>query len=233
MVSHHLLGTAEVAEFLSVSRQRVTQLRSTYPDFPQPEVELAAGNVWARTAIEGWVAAHPERRGGRRNVVPDRDSPATKQVMADAENEARSLGHSVYGSAHVVFGVVRLGQGPASETLKAAGLGVADAREWLRSRLPAGRDQRAWLIRSDELLAAMERAQAGAFALGSPRLEPEHLLIGALRQGCDGRKLIADLGLHPPQVLARLMETLHAAGSEAMWSIGPEATKAGSSPLGS
>ena len=216
-MSHHLLGTAEIAELLNVSRQRVTQIRSTYPDFPEPEVELAAGNIWGRTAIEAWVAAHPEPRGGRKNVVPDRDSAATKQVLGDAENEARSLGQSTVTSAPMVFGLLRLGRGAAFEVLREAGLEVTLARGWLRDRIPADGTQREWLIRSDELLAATERAQACAFALGAVQLEPEHLLVGSAREGCHGRQLLTDAGVHAPQLLVRLMERLHAAGGEALW----------------
>lgn len=58
-----LLGMAEVAVRLAVSRQRVAELRRR-PDFPQPWVDLAAGPVWFGDAIdrflEGW-----ERKPGR------------------------------------------------------------------------------------------------------------------------------------------------------------------------
>ncbi|MGH2758567.1 MAG: helix-turn-helix transcriptional regulator, partial [Actinomycetota bacterium] len=64
-VTHHLLGTAEIAVMLGVSRQRVAQLIETYDDFPAPEAELSAGRIWARTAVETWIASHPEREPGR------------------------------------------------------------------------------------------------------------------------------------------------------------------------
>jgi predicted DNA-binding transcriptional regulator AlpA len=62
-MSHHLVGVAEVAEMLGVSRQRVNQLVQTDPDFPEPEVVLAAGRIWLRSAIEAWGSAHPRRQG--------------------------------------------------------------------------------------------------------------------------------------------------------------------------
>lgn len=64
-MTHHLLGSAEVAQLLGVSRQRLGQLALT-TDFPEPEIELAAGRIWSREAIETWVASHPERRSGPR-----------------------------------------------------------------------------------------------------------------------------------------------------------------------
>lgn len=56
VVPHHLVGAAEIAKMLGVSRQRVTQLAST-ETFPEPEAELASGRVWKRTAIVKWARA--------------------------------------------------------------------------------------------------------------------------------------------------------------------------------
>lgn len=64
-MTDHLVGIAELAEMLAVSRQRAAQIASTHKDFPQPEVELASGRVWKRSTIELWMAKHPDRRPGR------------------------------------------------------------------------------------------------------------------------------------------------------------------------
>jgi predicted DNA-binding transcriptional regulator AlpA len=53
-MTHHLVGVAEVAEMLGVSRQRVTQLAKT-ASFPRPTVQLAAGPVWESAEIEQWA----------------------------------------------------------------------------------------------------------------------------------------------------------------------------------
>jgi hypothetical protein len=63
-VSHHLVGVAEIADLLNVSRQRVNQLAATYPDFPQPDVVLISGRVWSREAIERWAVGHAGRGPG-------------------------------------------------------------------------------------------------------------------------------------------------------------------------
>lgn len=51
---HHLVGAAEVADMLGVSRQRVHQL-AVQLGFPEPVVTLAAGKIWERAAIEAWL----------------------------------------------------------------------------------------------------------------------------------------------------------------------------------
>jgi predicted DNA-binding transcriptional regulator AlpA len=53
---HHLVGTAEIAEMLGVSRQWVQQL-TRREDFPAPVAVLSAGWIWEREAIEVWLAA--------------------------------------------------------------------------------------------------------------------------------------------------------------------------------
>lgn len=53
-VVHHLMGSAEIAALLDVSRQRVQQLIAQ-SDFPKPEAELAMGKVWERKKILAWA----------------------------------------------------------------------------------------------------------------------------------------------------------------------------------
>jgi predicted DNA-binding transcriptional regulator AlpA len=49
-----LVGVAEVADMLGVSRQRVHQL-ATQQGFPDPIARLSAGLVWRRTDIKRWA----------------------------------------------------------------------------------------------------------------------------------------------------------------------------------
>jgi len=50
----HLMGIAEIAELLGVSRTRIHQLRSEGA-LPQPCETLAMGPVWLREDIERWA----------------------------------------------------------------------------------------------------------------------------------------------------------------------------------
>ena len=62
-VASDLVGVAEVAEILGVTRQRVNQLVQNEPGFPEPEATIAAGRIWRREPIEEWAATYPRRRG--------------------------------------------------------------------------------------------------------------------------------------------------------------------------
>jgi len=61
-VVHHLVGSAEIADMLGVSRQRVQQLIAR-PDFPRPEVALKMGKVWKREAVITWAKSHGRLSG--------------------------------------------------------------------------------------------------------------------------------------------------------------------------
>lgn len=50
-----LMGTAEIAALLGVSRQRVLQLLSERDDFPRPAAVLTMGKVWAADDIRRWA----------------------------------------------------------------------------------------------------------------------------------------------------------------------------------
>ena len=56
-VVHHYVGSAEIADLLEVSRQRVQQLIARR-DFPKPVVKLKMGKVWRRADVERWARAH-------------------------------------------------------------------------------------------------------------------------------------------------------------------------------
>lgn len=69
-----LVGIAETAEILEVSKQRVSSLRSR-PDFPAPVAELRAGPVWRKGDLSRFASTWT-RKPGR----PRKDSLALEEV---------------------------------------------------------------------------------------------------------------------------------------------------------
>jgi predicted DNA-binding transcriptional regulator AlpA len=57
-----LVGVAEIAELVGVSRQRVSTLAQKH-GFPAPVAVLAAGPVWTRSSIGHWVENWPRKAG--------------------------------------------------------------------------------------------------------------------------------------------------------------------------
>lgn len=58
-----LVGVAELAEILGVSRARASELASSSPDFPPPTVRLASGRVWTEPSVRRFVEAWRRRPG--------------------------------------------------------------------------------------------------------------------------------------------------------------------------
>ena len=52
---HHLVGVAEIAEMLGVSRQRVNAIVKSQATFPEPQAELSAGRIWLRSEVVAWA----------------------------------------------------------------------------------------------------------------------------------------------------------------------------------
>jgi len=53
-VAQDLVGVAEIAEMLGVTRQRVHQLTRT-PGFPAPVATLIGGRIYDRDEVERWA----------------------------------------------------------------------------------------------------------------------------------------------------------------------------------
>jgi hypothetical protein len=51
----HLIGVAEIAAMLGITRQGVDKLIRTRADFPAPTAVLTAGRIWEREDVEKWA----------------------------------------------------------------------------------------------------------------------------------------------------------------------------------
>lgn len=198
-MAHHLVGMAEIAEILGVSRQRVAQLVETYEDFPKPEVELSGGRVWSRTAVETWISAHPERKPGRpeagdqdeRSGKPawhsaglfERFTDRARSAIVKAQEEARLLRHNYIGTEHVLLGLIALGEGLAWQTLAALDVHLDAARERTRQMIGVGTvtpvGHIAFTPRAKKVL---ERSLGESLKLGHNYIGTEHVLLGLVAE---------------------------------------------------
>jgi len=63
-----LVGVAEVAALLGVTRQHVLRL-SRREDFPVPIAVLSAGKIWRRRDVEEWSRSHPRQARPAREAL--------------------------------------------------------------------------------------------------------------------------------------------------------------------
>lgn len=73
LMGRHLMGQAEIADRLGVSRQRVQQL-SAKPNWPEPFDVLAMGKVWWIKDIDEWI------RKNRPDLPVDERKPDDKPI---------------------------------------------------------------------------------------------------------------------------------------------------------
>lgn len=56
-----LVGVAEIAQMIGVTRQRVHELSRADLEFPEPVAELSAGRIWRKTDVESWMTSRDRR----------------------------------------------------------------------------------------------------------------------------------------------------------------------------
>jgi hypothetical protein len=72
-----LIGAAEAADILGVTRQRIHQLHHDHPLFPPPVVELRMGPLWTLDSVRGFAARWERRPGRPRRTETPQGSAAT------------------------------------------------------------------------------------------------------------------------------------------------------------
>jgi predicted DNA-binding transcriptional regulator AlpA len=208
---HHLVGVAEIAEMLGVSKQRVVQLAQSYSDFPGPEAELGSGRIWARSAIETWLATHPERKSGPKGGnIPmlENFTSEARRAFARAQAEAVEWGHNYLGCEHLIIGLAA-SEGIASKALAEADVTPQAAATQLGSIIGRGSGEQKVQAFTPRLKRAGELAAEAAREFGHNYVGPEHILIGILREGDNvGCRLLTDLGVDLDRLRFRTLELM-------------------------
>ena len=169
---------------LGVTRQRVSQIISSYEDFPAPEVELSGGRVWSRAAVETWIAAHPDR--GRKATTPSeglfpRFTDHGRSAVGQAQQEARRLNHNYIGTEHLLLGLLGIDEGIARTALRVAGVALDDLRQRIEAKVGRGSEPAHGHIPfTKRAMEALEHAKTEADALGTFYVGTEQVLLGLL-----------------------------------------------------
>jgi predicted DNA-binding transcriptional regulator AlpA len=136
-MTQHLLGVAEIAAMLGLSRQRVNQLVQS-DDFPAPEAELSAGRIWTREAIETWAAAHPVRTTTMTGTATFANfTNSSRAAIIRAQEEARSLRHDYIGTEHLLLAVLSDAAPSVRQKLVSIGVDHDEMRVDIQARCPS------------------------------------------------------------------------------------------------
>lgn len=133
-------------------------------------------------------------------------SEAAKRVMALAADEARALNHDYVGTEHILLGLLH---GDAGGTLQRLGLNSQRVRSEVAKLVSRGPQAslRADLPLTPRAGRVIELASEEATCVSLPQVEPEHLLIGLVRQldGVAGL-VMKKLGLQTDRVRAEALK---------------------------
>jgi ATP-dependent Clp protease ATP-binding subunit ClpA len=104
--------------------------------------------------------------------------------MECAREEAARLKHNFVGTEHLLLGLIKLGEGRATEILTNVGLDLNELRESVEevAMLPEEPKWQGQLPVSARALQSMEFATQEAKALESKDIDTEHVLLGLLKQ---------------------------------------------------
>ena len=141
-------------------------------------------------------------------------TPRAQQVLALARKESERLKHGYIGSAHLLLGLIRLGQGVAVNVLRKMGMSLENVREAVVGKLgnqpPTEKtDPNASYSYSEPVKKVLISAAHEASKLKHNYVGTEHILLGLLteKEGVASeilKELGIDLDLCRKQILAEL-----------------------------
>jgi hypothetical protein len=171
-----LLGAADIADLLGVTRQRVTQLQKE-PTFPRSFTGYGRVRFWRRAGIECWAAAHrPDgaRIGGR--FVGD-----AAELLLAAEARARDQGMWWVDSMTVWLAVAH---GDAGDALQHAVVSMGMTADEIESEIqrwkPSDERPRRWCRMNAHLQARLAAADRLAEQEGRNAVRAVDILLACI-----------------------------------------------------
>ncbi len=119
-------------------------------------------------------------------------SPRAKRVIERAAEAASQLGQDVIGTEHLLLGILKETEGITAQAFKNTGLKSDEVREMLLKVIAAQPKAAPW---STRVLKVSELSMAEAERMGSPTVEPEHLLLGILAESGPAAGLLSRSGI--------------------------------------
>jgi len=110
----------------------------------------------------------------------------SRRVLALAQEEAGLLGHNFIGTEHLLLGVIREGEAVGARAIEAHGVHLETVRQKVTEIVGrAGSSSTAIrpVVFTPRAKEALDLTQLEASRLGHDFIDPDHLLLGVLREG--------------------------------------------------
>jgi ATP-dependent Clp protease ATP-binding subunit ClpA len=115
--------------------------------------------------------------------VFERFTPETRAVIVQAQDAARALRHPSLGTEHLLLGLLRGDDNGAAEVLGQRGVHYEEALVRVLAMVAEGDTPLGVQVSfTPQSKTVLEHSMRLALATGSERVEPEHLLLGLLRE---------------------------------------------------
>ena len=133
-----------------------------------------------------------------------------KKAIEIANDAAIELGHSYIGTEHILYGLIKEGNGVASKVLENQQINpenVIDEIVELIGKEPVIQDTLGFTPRTKRVI---ENAFIEARKLGYNYIGTEHLLIGILREGdCIAARILLDLNVNIPKLYNEIIKVIN------------------------
>jgi hypothetical protein len=173
-----------------------------------PAREPGAPSPAKEAPMHGWLPNL--RRTARRkgDLMFRRFSPAAREVIISAQQEARALRHNYIGTEHVLLGLLRDREGAAGRALHVLGISPETVREQILDIIGEGKHEPAGHIPfTPRAKRVLELAVREAVHLGHLYVGTEHILLGLVREGDGvGWHVLSRLGVTVPKVRDQVLQ---------------------------
>jgi ATP-dependent Clp protease ATP-binding subunit ClpC len=135
---------------------------------------------------------------------------AHRVLFVLAQEAARSMGHDVIGTEHLLLGLIREGDGVAARALESLGIKGENVQERVEKLVGTGQaGTTGQLSPTPRVKRVLELAADEARRLGQNYIDTEHLLLGLVREG-EGvaAQVLNSLGADAEKTRAKIIEML-------------------------
>jgi ATP-dependent Clp protease ATP-binding subunit ClpC len=149
----------------------------------------------------------------------DRFTNQARQVVVQAQTEARAFGHDHIGTEHILLALLADGETGAAQALGALGVAPEQARTQVEEIKGRGGLPQENIPFTPRARAVFHLAGDQAMMSGEGFIGPEHILLGLLHEGSGtGVRALQNLGVNSGDLRKRVNEALGApSGTSALF----------------
>ena len=160
-------------------------------------------------SIKGTRFLSHSDRGGE--AMFERFTDRARRVVVLAQEEARMLNHNYIGTERILLGLIHEGEGVAAKALESLGISLQAVRQQVEEIIGQGQQIPSGHIPfTPRAKKVLELSRREALELGRNYLDPEHILLGLIREG-EGvaAQVLVKLGADLNRVRQQVIQLLH------------------------